>query len=277
MRPAEEGDSALAAAKALSRKLSPSAAACAMAAAVLYGRSYMAEPYAGIDGSRPLFVHEYTDEAGLNDRLRDAADCVRYALSFDLAVLYKEDKTTYKETADFIVSRAEAFGLPQRLNGHFVAVNESTDPEIAAALRNAAVPNNVPLPALAAAKRLRRRPTGRLNLRPAVPVFRGGFERDGAYLIDLSAGTPAPWSNVIADETFGTLMTESGVACSWYLDSRRGKTDRTGQRSGRVRSVGIRNLRGRRRAVERVEKAAARARGILCQTRFRLHRISVRL
>lgn len=49
---AEEGDSALAAAKALSRKLSPSAAACAMAAAVLYGRSYMAEPYAGIDGQQ---------------------------------------------------------------------------------------------------------------------------------------------------------------------------------------------------------------------------------
>lgn len=224
---AEEGDSALTAAKALSRKLSPSASACAMAAAVLYGRSYMAEPYAGIDGSRPLLVHAYTDEAGLDDRLRDAADCIRYALSFDLAVLYKEDKTTYKETADFIVSRAEAFGLPQRLNGRFVAVNESTDPEIAAALRNAAVPNNVPLPALAAAKRLRRRPTGRLNLRPAVPVFRGGFERNGAYLIDLSAGTPAPWSNVIADETFGTLMTESGAACSWHLDSRRGKL--TGQ------------------------------------------------
>jgi cellobiose phosphorylase len=46
----------------------------------------------------------------------------------------------------------------------------------------------------------------------------GGFSADGReYVIALAAGdtTPAPWSNVLANPHFGTVISESGSAYSW--------------------------------------------------------------
>lgn len=49
----------------------------------------------------------------------------------------------------------------------------------------------------------------------------GGFSSDGAYMIRLPAGssTPAPWANVLANATFGTLVTESGGGFTWSINS----------------------------------------------------------
>ncbi len=47
----------------------------------------------------------------------------------------------------------------------------------------------------------------------------GGFTSDGKeYVIGLTAGksTPAPWSNVLANEHFGSVVTESGLGVSWF-------------------------------------------------------------
>jgi cellobiose phosphorylase len=47
----------------------------------------------------------------------------------------------------------------------------------------------------------------------------GGFSNDGLeYVITLSPGraTPAPWSNVLANPHFGTVISESGGAYTWY-------------------------------------------------------------
>lgn len=46
----------------------------------------------------------------------------------------------------------------------------------------------------------------------------GGFTRDGhEYVITLQAGqtTPAPWCNVLANEQFGTVISESGGSYTW--------------------------------------------------------------
>ncbi|PKO56869.1 MAG: cyclic beta 1-2 glucan synthetase, partial [Betaproteobacteria bacterium HGW-Betaproteobacteria-21] len=46
----------------------------------------------------------------------------------------------------------------------------------------------------------------------------GGFTPDGReYVIGLAPGavTPAPWSNVLANPSFGTVISESGVAYTW--------------------------------------------------------------
>ncbi|KON82257.2 cyclic beta 1-2 glucan synthetase [Azoarcus sp. PA01] len=46
----------------------------------------------------------------------------------------------------------------------------------------------------------------------------GGFTPDGEeYVIALAPGrvTPAPWVNVLANPGFGTVVSESGVACTW--------------------------------------------------------------
>ncbi len=51
----------------------------------------------------------------------------------------------------------------------------------------------------------------------------GGFGDQGReYQITLGPGkmTPAPWCNVIANEQFGTLVTENGSMCTWSVNSR---------------------------------------------------------
>ena len=50
----------------------------------------------------------------------------------------------------------------------------------------------------------------------------GGFTRDGhEYVITLRPGqmTPAPWVNVLANPTFGTVVSESGGAYTWAENS----------------------------------------------------------
>ncbi len=54
----------------------------------------------------------------------------------------------------------------------------------------------------------------------------GGFAESGReYRILLTAGrtTPLPWSNVIANPAFGTLVTESGGGYTWFANSRENK------------------------------------------------------
>ena len=53
-----------------------------------------------------------------------------------------------------------------------------------------------------------------------LPYFNGlgGFTQDGReYAIYLKPGgaTPAPWANVMASRDFGTMVTESGLGCTW--------------------------------------------------------------
>ncbi|WP_373483707.1 GH36-type glycosyl hydrolase domain-containing protein [Acetobacterium sp.] len=54
----------------------------------------------------------------------------------------------------------------------------------------------------------------------------GGFKKDGSeYIIHLENGenTPAPWVNVIANPSFGFMVSESGSGYSWYQNSRENK------------------------------------------------------
>jgi cellobiose phosphorylase len=50
----------------------------------------------------------------------------------------------------------------------------------------------------------------------------GGFDADGAFVIDLAPGqnTPAPWSNVVANQRFGFIVTERGGGYTWAGNSR---------------------------------------------------------
>ena len=61
------------------------------------------------------------------------------------------------------------------------------------------------------------------NQHSAIRNPQSAFSNDGReYVITLRAGewTPAPWSNVIANERFGCLVTESGMAATWSENSR---------------------------------------------------------
>ncbi|MDR3318415.1 MAG: hypothetical protein LBS99_03175 [Clostridiales bacterium] len=56
------------------------------------------------------------------------------------------------------------------------------------------------------------------------PLGIGGFMKNGDYAVDITeTDTPLPWSNVIADGDFGTLITERGGGYTWFKNSRESK------------------------------------------------------
>jgi cyclic beta-1,2-glucan glucanotransferase len=68
-------------------------------------------------------------------------------------------------------------------------------------------------------------PAGPMLARPTGLVFAndlGGFTEDGReYVIHLDPGahTPAPWCNVLANDEFGSLVTEAGGGYTWAVNS----------------------------------------------------------
>jgi cyclic beta-1,2-glucan synthetase len=83
------------------------------------------------------------------------------------------------------------------------------------------------LPEPLAKKRTRREPSPVLPFLE-LPYFNslGGFTSDGReYVIYLGPdiSTPAPWVNVIANPTFGTLVSETGAGFTWYGNSQRNR------------------------------------------------------
>ena len=54
----------------------------------------------------------------------------------------------------------------------------------------------------------------------------GGFTPDGreyAIYLGPDTNTPAPWVNVIANPTFGTMVSETGSGFTWYGNSQRNR------------------------------------------------------
>jgi cyclic beta-1,2-glucan synthetase len=83
------------------------------------------------------------------------------------------------------------------------------------------------LPEPMAKKRAPREPSALLPFME-LPYFNslGGFTPDGReYSIYLGPNThtPAPWVNVIANPTFGTLISETGSGSTWYGNSQRNR------------------------------------------------------
>ncbi len=82
-------------------------------------------------------------------------------------------------------------------------------------------------PAQLVTKRIEEEPSRQLPFME-LPYFNslGGFSPDGReYVIYLGAdtNTPAPWVNVIANPTFGTLVSETGAGFTWYGNSQRNR------------------------------------------------------
>jgi cyclic beta-1,2-glucan synthetase len=90
------------------------------------------------------------------------------------------------------------------------------------------VPVEVPdVPRPIARKRLPREPSAPLPFME-LPYFNslGGFTPDGreyAIYLGPDTHTPAPWVNVIANPSFGTLVSETGAGFTWYGNSQRNR------------------------------------------------------
>ncbi|MBV8781489.1 MAG: cyclic beta 1-2 glucan synthetase, partial [Phycisphaerae bacterium] len=208
----------------------------------------------GISGDLPIMLVRIRDISRI-DLIRQAVQAHAYwrlkGLAVDL-VIWNEDDSVYRQTSldaimDLIAAGPEA-ALVDKPGGLFIRRGEQMSEEDRALLQTVARVvlqdeagtfaeqverrgrGDLSIPAL---KPPKRRPSDATAIEP-VPSAKvaerdlaffngvGGFSRDGReYIITVNPGqtTPAPWSNVIANPYFGTVISESGGAYTWSENS----------------------------------------------------------
>ena len=137
-----------------------------------------------------------------------------YGIKFNLAVIYREDYGYYAEVFNAVEAAVERSGIRTAVPSDcvFKTVNRTMMPgEAEALLRNSMDINRdnprrkTPLSVIKSPYPSVKMNAPKLELRSA----RGGFTMDGSYFIDVSeTPTPKPWSNVLCNPSFGTLVTE---------------------------------------------------------------------
>jgi cyclic beta-1,2-glucan synthetase len=205
----------------------------------------------GISGDLPIVLLRIADPTKI-DLVRRLVQAHAYwrvkGLSTDLVIL-NEDSSIYRQTLHDQIIGMVTSGIEAQLldkpGGIFVRRFEQIPPEDRILLQAAArlvfsddagtleqqvqrrTYAEIPLPELKP-RRARTRETP-APLAPRDLILSngiGGFTPDGReYIITLQPGdpatqvTPAPWSNVLANPSFGTLVTESGGGYTWFENS----------------------------------------------------------
>jgi cyclic beta-1,2-glucan synthetase len=203
-----------------------------------------------ISGDLPIVLVRIGDRANI-DLVRQLVQAHAYwrlkGLAVDM-VIWNEDHAGYRQGLHEQIMGLIAAGIEanvtDRPGGIFVRPTEQMSNEDRVLLQTVARaiisdsrgsladqinrrrPAEVPIPSLTSTR------TRRTELPPAAALPRrdllffngmGGFTPDGReYVITTSGGqaVPAPWTNVLANPLFGTVVSESGGACTWSENAR---------------------------------------------------------
>ena len=198
-----------------------------------------------ISGDLPIVLLQIGDAANI-DLVRQLVQAHAYwrlkGLAVDL-VIWNEDRAGYRQRLQDQIMGLIASGIEasviDRPGGIFVRLAEQISAEDRILLQSVArvviadsrgmLAEQIEQRGLPEARVPRLEPSRRLRpevLPPAavaghdLQLFNGlgGFAADGReYVITLAPGqtTPAPWSNVLANAQFGTVLSESGAAYTW--------------------------------------------------------------
>lgn len=204
----------------------------------------------GISGDYPILLvqlHQETDGELLLELLRAHTYWRRRDLQIDLVILNQQESNYGQEMQGFIyhlIHRTHSEHWLNRRGGLFVlredqmgladavllkttarVLLDGTQGILAQQLANLLI-QPTPLPAFTAMQHTAVPPPPTPPLpRPTNWQFDnglGGFSADGKeYQIYLRPGetTPVPWINVIANETVGFLVSETGGGCTWAVNS----------------------------------------------------------
>ncbi|MEZ4421931.1 MAG: glucoamylase family protein [Gemmatimonadota bacterium] len=203
----------------------------------------------GISGDRPIVLVHIASVEEL-DGARDAVRAFEYwqqkGLELDLVFLNEHPPSYVEGVQDLLTElvQASASRTTGRRRGALFVLRADQLPEEDRVLLQAVAHavSRARLPVLRAEPRAVA-PAGGVALEPRSPgtgpveppgaedrlAFDngiGGYDADGAYVIRLRPGTrgltlpPQPWSNVLANEAFGTLVTETGIGATWAGNSR---------------------------------------------------------
>ena len=207
----------------------------------------------GISGDLPTLVVRL-DEGDFGELLREVLLAHEYfrlnGLNMDLVVLDEEPAGYHQPVQELalgiIRATTSAQKLDQRAGVFFRRAQEMSDDDRAVLLsfarvvlhasrgsltrqlREPVAERSALAPETPAARVVTRAPRARRGVRESsTPHHANGIgefvEGGAAYLMHLSerVRTPAPWSNVLANARFGTLVTESGGGFTWTENSQR--------------------------------------------------------
>jgi cyclic beta-1,2-glucan synthetase len=204
----------------------------------------------GISGDVPIIlvsIGESRDISLVKQLLQAHSYWRMRGLKADLVILNEEaggyEKPLHEQLEGLI--RAQAAGTAAEQTGKVILRNTNQLPEADLSLLMAAsrvvlvaargtlpqqmgVAAQIPeAPEFLARKRAPRDPSAPLPFME-LPYFNGlgGFTADGreyAIYLGPQGHTPAPWVNVIANSTFGTLVSETGAGFTWYGNSQRNR------------------------------------------------------
>ena len=197
----------------------------------------------GISGDLPILLATLGEHsAAIVDLLRAHAYWRDRNVKTNLVILNEIDTSYSSEAGNYVLRLIEANGSTSWLNrrdGIFIARSDQLDEAKRTLLKTVAraiVEDDLAESLL----RMDQRPSRLPGLTPtAGPTFSadgvverpsdllfdngsGGFSPDGReYVIHLEPGrwTPLPWVNVIANPDFGFVASESGLGCTWAMNS----------------------------------------------------------
>ncbi|WP_366553728.1 GH36-type glycosyl hydrolase domain-containing protein [Aquibaculum sediminis] len=204
----------------------------------------------GLSGDLPIVLVRVVDDAHaqlLPIVVRAHQWWLRHGLCADLVVL-REGASGYQEPIrDLLFTALRGANVPESLGGpggiHLLAADRLGAAERRTLLATARVSLDAAAETLAQAMTPQRsgrtapprfQPVGPPppDPVPAPPLLRpkdlvfdnslGGFApAEGHYVVHLEGGqvTPAPWCNVLANESFGTIVSEAGLGFSWCINS----------------------------------------------------------
>ncbi len=209
-------------------------------------------PY-GISGDLPIAlvtIGEARDISLVRQMLEAHAYWRRHGLMADLVILNEEAsgyEQPLRERLERLIQTHSMYTGMDRPGGVFLRSAAQIPEEDLTLLRAAAsvvlvaargtlpqqlgVPVTVPgLLEPMTKKRVPREPSPSLPFME-LPYFNslGGFTPDGreyAIYLGPNTHTPAPWVNVIANPTFGTMLSETGAGFTWYGNSQRNRLTR---------------------------------------------------
>jgi cyclic beta-1,2-glucan synthetase len=206
-------------------------------------------PY-GISGDLPIVlitIVEAQDIALVRQMLQAHAYWLNHGLKADLVILNEETggyEQPLRERLDRLIQTHAMHTEIDQPGGIYVRNADSVPEEDLTLLRTAAsmelvaargtVPQQLSMPAEPfelpeplVKKTAPREPSAVLPFLE-LPYFNGlgGFTQDGreyAIYLGPDTHTPAPWVNIIANPTFGTVVSETGAGFTWYGNSQRNR------------------------------------------------------
>ena len=204
----------------------------------------------GISGDLPILLITISDVGDLGlvrQMLQAQAYWVRHGLVMDLVVINEESSSYDQPLMERLERLIHSFSIlkdKDQPGGVFLQAADQLASEDLVLLQSVArvslvaargplaqqigVPyETVEEPVLLDTRRTEDEPSRMLPFKE-LPYFNslGGFSIDGReYVIYLGPdiNTPAPWVNVIANPTFGTMISETGAGFTWFGNSQRNR------------------------------------------------------